>query len=326
MPVYALIGDIGGTNARLAVCNLETGKISNVQRFLTCDYPSFETVIARFMHETPLRLQFACLAIASPVNEEWITMTNNSWAFSPAALKQQFAFEMLEIINDFTAISMSIPSLSKECVIKFGGGESERNQPIAVYGAGTGLGVSCLVERNGWMVIPGEGGHVDFAATTHEEEIICSIMRSRLGHLSAEKLLSGQGLVNIYEAVVLADKRQPERLSPAEVTTRALNYSCQDCFRTLTLFCTAMGHFGGNLALTYGAAGGVYIAGGIVPKIKDFFLKSDFRVAFEDKGRFGKWLKQVPVYLIIHDSPGLTGAVAWLQQQLIIHQQQPALA
>lgn len=326
MPAYALIGDIGGTNARLAVCNLETGNISNIQRFLTRDYLSFEEVIARFLKETPVRLQYACLAIASPINDEWITMTNNSWAFSPAALKKQFAFEKLEIINDFTAVSMSIPSLSDECVIKFGGGERQQYQPIAVYGAGTGLGVSCLIERNGWMVIPGEGGHVDFAATTHEEEIICSIMRSRLGHLSAEKLLSGQGLVNIYEAVVLADKRQPEILSPADVTTRALNYSCQDCYRTLTFFCTAMGHFGGNLALTYGAAGGVYIAGGIVPKIKEFFLKSDFRVAFEDKGRFGKWLKQVPVYLITHDAPGLTGAVAWLQQQLISNPKHLTLA
>ncbi|ROR15118.1 glucokinase [Erwinia sp. JUb26] len=319
MPAYALIGDIGGTNARLAVCNLETGKISNAQRFLTCDYPSLETVIARFLHETPLKLQYACLAIASPVQGEWISMTNNSWSFSPAAIKKQFAFEQLEIINDFTAVSMSIPSLSEECVIKLGGGEGERDQPIAVYGAGTGLGVSCLIERNGWMVIPGEGGHVDFAATTDEEEIICSIMRSRLGHLSAEKLLSGQGLVNIYQAVVLADKRQPEALSPAEVTARALSNSCKDCSKTLTFFCTAMGHFGGNLALTYGAAGGVYIAGGIVPKIKDFFLNSGFRSAFEDKGRFGKWLKHVPVYLIIHDSPGLTGAAAWLQQLRIPH-------
>ena len=326
MPAYALIGDIGGTNARLAMCNLETGKISNIQRFLTRDFLSFEEVITRFMNDTPVKLQYACLAIASPINDEWITMTNNSWAFSPAALKKKFGFEQLEIINDFTAVSMSIPSLSNECVIKFGGGDSERHQPIAVYGAGTGLGVSCLIERNGWMVIPGEGGHVDFGATTDEEEVICSIMRSRLGHLSAEKLLSGQGLVNLYEAVVLADKRQPEMLSPAEVTARALNNSCKDCYRTLTLFCTAMGHFGGNLALTYGAAGGVYIAGGIVPKIKEFFLKSDFRVAFEDKGRFGKWLKRVPVYLIIHDSPGLIGAVAWLQQQLTLNHQQPALA
>nr|WP_313569238.1 glucokinase [Pantoea dispersa] len=326
MPAYALIGDIGGTNARLAVCNVDTGKISNIQQFLTCDYPTFEAVIARFMHENPLRLQYACLAIASPVGGEWITMTNNSWAFSPAALKKQFAFEQLEIINDFTAVSMSIPSLSEQCVIKFGGGERERNQPIAVYGAGTGLGVSCLIERDGWTVIPGEGGHVDFAATTDEEEVICSIMRSRLGHLSAEKLLSGQGLVNIYEAVVIADNRQPEKLTPAEVTARALDNSCQDCLKTLTLFCTAMGHFGGNLALTFGAAGGVYIAGGIVPKIKDFFLSSDFREAFENKGRFGQWLKQVPVYLIINESPGLTGAVAWLQQRLTFNQRQPALA
>ncbi|HBW1604121.1 TPA: glucokinase [Klebsiella pneumoniae] len=326
MPAYALIGDIGGTNARLAVCELETGTNFHTQRFLTCDYPSLEAVITRFLQQTSQSINSACLAIASPVNSEWISMTNNNWAFSPAELKQKFNFAQLEIINDFTAVSMAIPGLSEECVLKIGGGESIPQQPKAVYGAGTGLGVSCLIERQGWTVIPGEGGHVDFAATNDEEDVICRIMRSRLGHLSAEKLLSGQGLVNIYEAVVLADNRQPSSLSPADVTARALDNSCSDCHRTLSLFCTAMGHFGGNLALTYGAAGGVYIAGGIVPKIQDFFLRSGFRASFEDKGRFGAWLKQVPVYLITHEAPGLTGAMAWLKQHLIVNeQQQPTL-
>ena len=189
--------------------------------------------------------------------------------------------------------------------------------PVAIYGAGTGLGVAHLVRAgDAWLSLPGEGGHVDFAANSEEEDAVLQVMRQELGHVSAERLLSGSGLVNLYRSLVLADGRTPETLQPKDVTERALADSDTDCRRALSLFCVLMGRFGGNLALNLATFGGVYIAGGIVPRFLAFFRDSGFRVAFEDKGRFQSYLKEIPVYLITHDQPGLLGAGAYLRQSL----------
>jgi glucokinase len=167
-----------------------------------------------------------------------------------------------------------------------------------------------------WVSLPGEGGHVDFAPNSEEEDQILRILRGEMGHVSAERVLSGAGLVNLYRAVVKADKREPENLKPKDVSTRALDDSCIDCRRALSLFCVIMGRFGGNLALTLGTFGGVYIAGGIVPRFLEFFKASGFRAAFEDKGRFKDYVTNIPVYMITHDQPGLLGAGAHLRQTL----------
>ena len=192
-----------------------------------------------------------------------------------------------------------------------------RAKPIAVYGAGTGLGVAHLVHVDKrWVSLPGEGGHVDFAPNSEEEGIILEELRAEIGHVSAERVLSGPGLVNLYRAIVKSDGRLPENLQPKDVTERALADSCIDCRRALSLFCVIMGRFGGNLALTLGTFGGVYIAGGIVPRFLEFFKASGFRGGFEDKGRFKAYVQDIPVYLIVHDNPGLLGSGAHLRQTL----------
>ncbi len=168
-------------------------------------------------------------------------------------------------------------------------------KPIAIYGAGTGLGVAHLVHTGEqWLSLPGEGGHVDFAANSEEEDAVLQVMRAELGHVSAERLLSGPGLVNIYRGLVKSDGREPQAFEPKDITERALAGECLDCRRTLSLFCVLMGRFAGNLALNMGTFGGVYIAGGIVPRFQEFFIGSGFRVAFEDKGRFKSYLKDIP--------------------------------
>lgn len=143
-----------------------------------------------------------------------------------------------------------------------------------------------------------------------------SIGSKELGHVSAERLLSGPGLVNIYRGLVKADERVPENLQPKDITERALADEDTDCRRALSLFCVLMGRFGGNLALNLGTFGGVYIAGGIVPRFLEFFKSSGFRVAFEDKGRFHDYLEPIPVFLITHEQPGLLGSGAYLRQKL----------
>jgi glucokinase len=212
---------------------------------------------------------------------------------------------------------MAIPMLSEQEVIQFGGRAPVEGKPIAIYGAGTGLGVSHLVHVDKrWISLPGEGGHVDFAPNSEEEGEILEVLRAEIGHVSAERVLSGAGLVNLYRAIVKSDEREPENLKPKDVTERALKDTCIDCRRALSLFCVIMGRFGGNLALNLGTFGGVYIAGGIVPRFLDFFKASGFRAAFEDKGRFRDYLVDIPVYMITHDQPGLLGAGAHLRQVL----------
>lgn len=317
MTKYALVGDVGGTNARLALCDVDTGAISHAETFSTSDYDSLEAVIRFYLDEQKQPITDGCIAIACPITDDWVEMTNHDWAFSTSKMKASLGFEHLEIINDFTAVSMAIPMLSDDDVMQFGGERAAKDKPVAVYGAGTGLGVAHLVHVDKrWVSLPGEGGHVDFAANSEEEDLILEILRAELGHVSAERVLSGAGLVNLYRAIVKADDRVPENLKPKDVSQRALDDSCTDCRRALAMFCVCMGRFGGNLALNLGTFGGVYIAGGIVPRFLEFFKASGFRAAFEDKGRFKDYVQSIPVFLITHDKPGLLGAGAHLRQTL----------
>lgn len=317
MASYALVGDVGGTNARLALCAMESGEISQAKTYSGLDYPSLEEVIRVYLAEHNTSVDDACIAIACPIKGDWVAMTNHTWEFSITEMKANLGFKHLEIINDFTAVSMAIPVLSDADKLQFGGVAAQAGKPIAVYGAGTGLGVAHLVHAGDqWLSLPGEGGHVDFAPNSDEEDAVLHALRAELGHVSAERLLSGPGLVNLYRGLVLADERLPEALQPKDVTERALADSCTDCRRALSLFCVLMGRFGGNLALNLGTFGGVYIAGGIVPRFLEFFKGSGFRVAFEDKGRFQAYLKDIPVFLITHAHPGLLGAGAYLRQSL----------
>lgn len=317
MASYALVGDVGGTNARLALCAMNSGEISQAKTYSGLDYPSLEAVIRVYLEEHNTQVEDACIAIACPIKGDWVAMTNHTWEFSIAEMKQNLGLKHLEIINDFTAVSMAIPVLADSDKLQFGGSAAQEGKPVAVYGAGTGLGVAHLVKAaDQWLSLPGEGGHVDFAPNSEEEDDVLHALRAELGHVSAERLLSGPGLVNLYRGLVLADERIPEALQPKDVTERALADSCTDCRRALSLFCVLMGRFGGNLALNMGTFGGVYIAGGIVPRFLEFFKSSGFRVAFEDKGRFQGYLKDIPVFLITHEHPGLLGSGAYLRQSL----------
>ncbi|KER03844.1 glucokinase [Photorhabdus temperata] len=317
MNLYGLVADIGGTNARLALCNLKDGAIDQIKTYSAKQYAGLESIISHYLAEQKVIITYACIAIACPINGDWVEMTNHQWAFSISELKQALGLEKLDVINDFTAVSMAIPMLTEEHKVQLGGGAAVEDKPIAVYGAGTGLGVAHLIKAGKqWISLPGEGGHVDFAANSEEQDAILAVLRRKLGHVSVERILSGSGLVNLYQAIAILDQSQPEDLEPEIVTQRALDESCQYCHRALALFCEIMGRFGGNLALNMGAFGGVYIAGGIVPRFFDFFKQSNFLYGFEDKGRFKTLVQQIPVYLITHPQPGLLGSGTYLRQKL----------
>ena len=317
MTKYSLVGDVGGTNCRLALCALDSGEISQSQTFSGLDYDSLEAAVREYLAQQHQEVEDACIAIACPITGDWVAMTNHTWAFSIAEMKQSLGLQHLEVINDFTAVSMAIPMLKEADLLQFGGKKALDGKPAVIYGAGTGLGVAHLIHANKqWLSLPGEGGHVDFAPNSEEEDIILEQLRTEMGHVSAERILSGPGLVNLYRAIVKSDNRVPESFKPKDVTELALSDENVDCRRALSLFCVIMGRFGGNLALNMGTFGGVYIAGGIVPRFLEFFKASGFRAAFEDKGRFKDYLMDIPVFLITHDQPGLLGAGAYLRQSM----------
>lgn len=194
MTKYALVGDVGGTNARLALCDVNSGEISQAKTYSGLDYPSLEAVVRVYLEEHKVSVEDGCIAIACPITGDWVAMTNHTWAFSIAEMRKNLGFSHLEIINDFTAVSMAIPMLKPEHLIQFGGTAPVEGKPIAVYGAGTGLGVAHLVHVDKrWVSLPGEGGHVDFAPNSEEEGIILEELRAEIGHVSAERVLSGPG-------------------------------------------------------------------------------------------------------------------------------------
>ncbi len=317
MSRFALVGDVGGTNARLALCCLDTGCLQAVQSYPGQQFDSLESVIRTYLQAQVVSVTSACIAIACPITGDRVAMTNHSWAFSISAMQRSLGLAHLSVINDFTAVSMAVPVLPAESLLQLGGQTAQPDRPIAIYGAGTGLGVAHLIRAGErWISLPGEGGHVDFATGSDEEDALLTALRADLGRVSAERVLSGPGLVNLYRAVARVAGRTPQSLTPQEVSERALADRCSDCRRALSLFCVMMGRFGGNLALNMGTFGGVYIAGGIVPRFLAFFRDSGFRQAFEDKGRFKAYLAPIPVFLIVHDNPGLLGAGAYLRQQL----------
>ncbi len=318
MSQYALVTDIGGTNARFALYDLVTNELSAITKVLISKDDVLLELIKSYLNSQSETVDMACIAIACPIDEgDLIEMTNNNLSFSRSELIKELKLTKLEVINDFTAVSTSIPRLSADDVIKIGGEEPNLNYPIAIYGAGTGLGVSHLVKVNeNWISLSGEGGHTELPMVNEEEDRILAQLRKKFGRVSCERFLSGNGIVNIYQALLQINNQPIEEITPDIIVNKALSNSCPICLATLTHFCTFMGRFGGNLALTLNTQGGVYIAGGIVPRFIEFFKSSPFREAFEYKGRMSFLVKKIPVYVIIHKDPGLFGAGVYLQNSL----------
>jgi len=208
-------------------------------------------------------------------------------------------------------MALAAPNLQASDRLQIGSGQSLAGFPVAVLGPGTGLGVSGLAHYQGHPApIVTEGGHVDFAPTNEQEIEILRFLLKQYDHVSAERLLSGMGLENIYQALAQIRGEQVEKLKPAEISALAFESGDALALATLDQFCAILGSVAGNTALTYGAQGGVYITGGIIPRMLDFFAQSSFRARFEAKGRFVEYMAAIPTYVVVHKQPGLLGAAA----------------
>jgi len=319
-----LVADIGGTNIRLALSD-SNNNISDIATYQCGNFSCLFDVIQGYLVEkgiTNFRIN-ACLAIACPVDTDIISMTNLPWQFSQTELKNALKLNSLLLINDYTAIAMAIPMLSNKQKVKIGGGKALPDKAIAVCGPGTGLGVANLLPlANKWYCFGGEGGHVDYAAIDEQEIEVLQYLKSIKQRVSYEQLLSGYGLEQIYQALLCIHPENSSteniiELSAKEISTQALAESCLLCQRALDLFCKVLGSFAGNLALTMNSQGGVYIAGGIVPRFIDYLSHSDFRQRFESKGRMSALNKEIATFVIIEKQPGLLGAAVCLNQEMI---------
>lgn len=304
-----LVADIGGTNARFAMLD-ETG-IPVAPVTLRCDdFASLGDAMSTFIAESGApRPSVAAIAVATPVVDDLVALTNNRWSFSIEETRRRLALERLEVVNDFTALALSLPQLPSTELEKVGGGSADGGHPLAVIGPGTGLGVSGLVPcADKWLPLQGEGGHVTLGANTPRELAVHTWLSERYRHVSAERWLSGPGLVNIVSALREIDGLETLEYTPAIVTERGLSGEDAACREALELFCSLLGSCAGNLVLTLGAQDGVYIGGGIAPRLGDFFARSGFRESFEAKGRMRTYLERVPSFVIRSPYPALIGA------------------
>ncbi|MEO6946544.1 MAG: glucokinase [Nitrobacter sp.] len=296
MTALRVIGDIGGTYARFAVA--EHGKYNALQHLSVSKYVTLKDALGEYLDALPrgMRPIRGALAVAGPVSGDVVKLTNLSWSFSIAALKADLGMSSLVVVNDFAATAMSVPYLSEADCYPIGSPQSKTSGPVGVIGPGTGLGVSALVPDAGrWILLPGEGGHSTLPPATQAESLIVEVLRTHWPHVSAERALSGAGLVNLYQALCSIESKRPEPLLPADVTDRAMRGSDPTCVKAFEVFCSMLGTVAGDLALTLGATGGIYIAGGILLRFKQAFASSPFRERFEDKGRFQDICAEFPL-------------------------------
>lgn len=317
-----LLADIGGTNARFA---LETapGQFALIKVLACASYPTLAHALKAYLAAADVAaacsapLRHAALAIANPITGDLVRMTNHHWEFSIEALRRECGFSTLVVANDFTALARSLPHLAPHQKVQVGGGSAVPDTPLGLVGAGTGLGVSGLIPgKSGWAALLSEGGHVTFSPANPTEVAMLQFAWNQFEHVSAERFLSGDGIELLYRALAHHTGQPDLNLDAPEISRRALAAECPLCEQAIDTFCGMLGTVAGNLAVTLGAQGGIYIGGGIVPRLGERFASSPFRARFEQKGRFVHYLAAVPTFVITAEYPAFLGVSAILSEKL----------
>ena len=304
-----VLADVGGTNVRFAVLN--DGVLGTVAHLAVRDYACFGDALAAFLERQKTKIGGAIFAVAGVVKGERCELTNFPWVVDGAELRTRFGLASVRIVNDFEAVAWSLPRLAGSDLRKLGGAEPLSEAPMLALGPGTGLGVACYVPSvSGGFVLRSEGGHATLPSGTASEDAIIAHLRQQFIHVSAERVLSGAGLENLYRAIAAIDRVTVPQRSAAEITDAALGDRCPTSRAALDMFCALLGEVAGNYALALGAQGGVYIAGGIIAHIGDYLPRSQFRARFDAKGRMAPYVAATPVYLIMHGDPAFVGLQA----------------
>jgi glucokinase len=312
-----LIADIGSTYARFAV-ESERGQFERLATLRCAEYPDFGSALRAYLATVDdAGVRHGAVAISNPVEGDQVRMTNYHWQFSIEQTRVDCGLDTLLVVNDFTALAISVPHLSESQRRQIGGGAARPRSVIGLLGAGTGLGVSGLIPADdGWISLGSEGGHVSFSPTEPREVAILEYAWKQYPHVSGERLLSGSGIELIYRALCHLAGQAAQPWVATDITSRGLSGACPTCSTALEVFCGMLGTAAGNLAVTLGAFGGVYVGGAIVPRLGGYFEQSPFRRRFEAKGRFSTYTANIPTYVITADNATFVGAAAILDAQL----------
>ncbi|MEM0928278.1 MAG: glucokinase [Pseudomonadota bacterium] len=308
-----LVADIGGTNARFAVAEMRNGTLTirDPQKFRAVDFETVRDAAHAYCEAIGERPARACFAAAGPIVGDEVRFTNSLWTVRRSDIEKPLGLNEFVLINDFHAWASGFRFLPDEDFVQVKEGDSDPDAPILVVGPGTGLGQALVVPVDKtYHVVSTEGGHVTFAPRTDEEFEVMRFIAKEHPRVSAERLLSGRGLVNIHRALCAIAGKPRVSLQANEITAAALDQSLPIASDAVAMFCGLLGRVIGDAVLSTGARGGVVLCGGILPKIKDLFLESRFNELFTDKGRMSDYVGAVPVRLIINESAALYGAAA----------------
>lgn len=318
MAEYAIVADIGGTNARFSRVHLPTLQLDKVQVYPCADFATLSLALQYYREQFAITdLDHVAIAIACPVTGDLVKMTNFHWEFSIESVKAELNLAQFVVLNDFTAVAMSLPAIAEHELVKVGGGERDLTKPMTVLGAGTGLGVAHLIPTAaGYVPLPGEGGHTDWTVQTEQEWFIQRYLHKHFGHVSPERLLSGPGLESLYLALAAYQQLDVPAKSAAQIGQAALDGSCALSLATVQQFMASLGGLAGDLALFLSTFGGVYVAGGIMPRFISLVEQSEFRSRFEAKGRFQSFNARIPTYIVTAEQPGLLGCAVYLKQTM----------
>jgi glucokinase len=306
-----LLGDIGGTTARFAMMTGDA--LGPVDHLAVSQHRSLVDAVMGFLASRGERapMDAALLAVAGPIENGRSTLINSQWVIDAAELHGACGIKSVHLINDFEAVAHALPHLRASDVMSIAGGKPLPGESMAVLGPGTGLGMAAVVHRGGRLtIVATEGGHASLPGETRREDAVIAHLRDRFGHASAERALSGPGLENLYAAIAAIDGVTVPDRTAAEITQQALEGNCPVCVAAVDMFCAMLGAVAGNLALMFRARGGVYIAGGIAPRIVDRLARSEFRARFMAKGRFQPYLEPIPVAVIVNPDPAFLGLKA----------------
>lgn len=308
-----LVADIGGTNARFALFDEERG-LSDIRNLSTAGHAGPAEAIRAYLGTR--NVSTMVLAVATPVDGDHIRFTNSHWQFSVAELQRELDVSSLSVINDFVAQALAVPHLGETDLDIVRAGVCEPGWPIAVLGPGTGLGVAALVPvGDGWRPIASEGGHASFAPHSEREDAILRELRKEWPHVSCERVLSGPGLLRVARSLAAIDGVAFEATTPAEVTGSARDRTCPVCIETVRIFSALIGSIAGDLALTFGARGGVFLCGGVLARLGDMLDRELLTKNFMEKGRLRTFVNPIRIATVTHPNPGLLGAAHYDPQR-----------
>ena len=307
--VMRLVVDIGGTNARLALVAVGSLQPEREKTVRCAEYEGLEQAVRHYLQDCDNAVvREAAVDVATGITGDFVQLTNGPWGFSIEQTRRSLALNRLQVVNDFTALALAVPTLRPDELQQIGGGAAVLAAPIAVIGPGTGLGVSGLIPvGSSYVALQGEGGHTAFSPMNEKEREVLRWLQQRYDHVSTERVVSGMGLENLYQALCAMDGVPTQALSPDKITAGALSNTDAQCVAAVEMFCAILGTAAANLVVTLGARAGCYIGGGIVPRLGGYFASSPFRARFETKGRFSTYVAAVPTYVILAQTPALRG-------------------